>query len=58
MLLVTHPFQHLPRYHSFKMSKKMRGLGIPVGETILLTLYYAEDQLVLAQHIENIEYIK
>lgn len=40
-----------------KWKLKCKGMGIPLNENILYTLSFADDQIVLAQDIEDLEYM-
>lgn len=40
-----------------KWKQKCKGMGIPLNENILYTLSFADDQIVLAQDMEDLEYM-
>jgi hypothetical protein len=38
--------------------RKCRSMGIPIGDNTIYMLHFADDQLIIAQDLDDIEYLK
>jgi hypothetical protein len=39
------------------MEKKCRNMGITIGDNVIYTLHFADDQLIIALDMDNIGYL-
>jgi hypothetical protein len=38
--------------------RKCRNMGIPIGDNTEYTLHFADDQLIIAQDLDDVEYLR